>query len=70
MILTRDDRLRAKSGGPVLHVVAVYSNRRLTCSWMDEMGQRHEGMFRTDSLRKIEPFTFDRPARRLEVDEE
>ena len=62
MALARGDRVRLNSGGPVLIAQEVYSNVHVTCTWMDEMGQRHEREFPRDALRKIEPFNFDQTA--------
>ena len=58
MNLNIGDRVRSKDGGPILFVEGVFSNRRITCAWMDEMGQRHQGAFVLSSLEKLEPFSF------------
>jgi uncharacterized protein YodC (DUF2158 family) len=58
LILTIDDRVMFKEGGPVLFVEGVHSNQRLICSWMDGMGQRHQAAFLTDDLTKLEPVSF------------
>lgn len=52
------DRFRLHGAGPVLIAKDVYSDVNVTCTWMDEMGQRHEGSFRRDTLEKLEPFDF------------
>ena len=59
LMLKKHDRVRLKTGGPVLFVEGVHSNRRLLCSWMDGMGQRHEAPFLLEDLEKIGPFSLD-----------
>ena len=68
MVLTRGDQVRVTPEGPILCVEGVFSNRRVTCTWMDEMGQRHEGTFLRDSLHKIEPMSLVDVARKLQPD--
>ena len=55
MDFAKGDRVRSHPSGPVLFVEGVYSNRRMMCSWMDEMGQRHEGAVLRETLRKVAP---------------
>ena len=68
MNLEPGDRVRLNGSGPVLIAQDVYSNASVACTWMDEMGQRHEGAFPLDCLQKLDPFDFECFARNVHTD--
>lgn len=47
------DRMKARSGGPVLIVEEIISDRQVACSWMDAMGQHKHATFALNSLEPI-----------------
>ena len=65
MVLAKGDRVQSHPSAPVMCVEGVHSNRRITCSWMDAMGQRHDGTFLRETLRKVEPFALATAERQL-----
>lgn len=48
------DRLRLNDRGPVLFAEEHGFEAQVKCSWMDPMGQWHQGHFRSADLHKFE----------------
>lgn len=68
MTLAVGDRVRLNACGPMLFAQAAASNVHVTCTWMDEMGQRHSAEFPRDALLKVDgagpdQTSHDRPTR-------
>jgi|AntAceMinimDraft_17_1070374.scaffolds.fasta_scaffold38678_1 uncharacterized protein YodC (DUF2158 family) len=49
------DKVRLKSGGPVMTVALVLSDyQTVRCHWFDQSGQLRNGLFETKELEKVE----------------
>lgn len=49
------DKVRLKSGGPVMTVALVLSDyQTVRCHWFDQSGQLRKGQFETKELEKVE----------------
>ncbi len=47
-----NDRVRCKTGGPIMTVHKIESPKEITCGWFDKIDQAHEKVFARELLQK------------------